>query len=81
MTSPTRCDYRTDRACACQDGECRVQPIDLGRFEANEIIRPRFRDFVFLSVVISSIAYASLITLESIEAERAVVNQEVLAKW
>lgn len=80
--TPTRCDYRTDRACACQEGECRVQrPIDLGRFEANEIIRPRFRDFIALAAVVSVVAYVSLITLESIEAERAVVNQEVLAKW
>lgn len=79
--TPTRCDYRTDRSCACQDGECRVQPADLGRFEANEIIRPRFRDFITLAAVISVVAYVSLITLESIEAERAVVNQEVLAKW
>lgn len=77
--TPTRCDYRTDRACSCQDGECRVQTADLGRFEANEIVRPRFRDFIALAAVVSVVAYVSLITLESIEAEHAVVNQEVLA--
>lgn len=66
MTDTTRCDFRDERSCSCEPGECRVSPQPIRTTKANDmrgVFSPRCADYlVFIAAFLAVISIGLTIT-------------------